>query len=235
MLNFFEISGYGNPQAILFQNWVDRQKCPACGSQMSQKSPENAKVWVGSSGTKWKDILTNIDGLLFHERVVEVITAEGLEGFRAHPIEIEKIESKKMSTQHVPQYYFIEIKGKIDVDLDEIDEQGGSVCPLCFTRNPSKDSLYRWSPKRLLPMIETWDGSDFLKVRNLASAHKYCSKRFVDLASRNKWTNFKFGQSIPGVGLWEKAPEKGLSYLDADWFEKLSIRVKANNPDLFDK
>jgi hypothetical protein len=173
MLSVFECRGFGNPGATLFQQWISEDKCPACGAKISQKSPKNATIWVGPSGTQWTDVLSNIDGLLLHERVVEAITADGLTGFRAHPVAIEKVESRKLSDQPAPQYYLIEIDGTVDVDPNEIDDEGGSICPVCFYRTPKDDNPYRWSPKRLVPDLTTWDGSDFLRLRNLRIARKF--------------------------------------------------------------
>jgi len=170
---------------------------------------------------------------VLHERVIDILTGEGLTGFKAHPATIEQIKSKKLAAQPTPQYYIIEIQGGVDIDLEELDDDGGSICPICFYRNPRDDSPYRWSPKRLVPKLETWDGSDFVRLRNLRNARKFCSKRFIDLACQHRWTNFIFGESLPGVGLWEKPPKGGLSYLDPEWFEKLTERVKAKHPDLF--
>jgi hypothetical protein len=233
MLEIFEIRGFGNPQAALHQDWIKCDKCPACGRAVEVKSPTGATLKIGAAGTRWPDILSEIDGVLLHERVCTILKQNGATGFRTHPVNIAQIESKKLAAQPVPQYYLIEIKGTVDVDPNEMDDEGGSLCPVCFYRNPRKENPYRWSPKRLVPKLETWDGSDFVKIRNWRCGLKFCSRRFIDLANKHRWTNFAFGYSLPGIGLWEKPSEDGLSYLDSDWFPKLSERVKAKYPDLF--
>jgi len=235
MLSLFELRGFNNPGATLFQQYLKEENCPACGAKITVKSPKNAAIWVGATGSKWSDVLQCIDGLILHERVVNVIISEGLTGFIAHPLKIEKIGNKKLAEKGDPSYSIIEITGRVDIDVGQLDDVGGSVCPVCFTRNPAADNPYRWKEKRVFPLMETWDGSDFTRIRNLRWGIHYCSKRFIDLASRHKWRNFIFGQSLPGVGLWEKAPKEidGLSYLDPLWFEKLSERVKIKHPDLF--
>jgi len=233
MIKLFRLRGFDNPSATLFQKWISRRKCPVCGVNIDLKSYENASIWIGPSARNWTDVLANIDGLLFHERVIGIIEKEGLTGFRAHPVTIEKIESSKTPSELIPKYYIIEITGRVDIDPDELDDEGGSVCKFCFYRSPKDDSSYRWSPKRIIPKMETWDGGDFVQTRNLRNAYKYCSRRFIDLACKHKWTNFIFGESLPGVGLWEKPPKGGISYFDPNWFDKLCERVKLRYPDMF--
>ena len=234
MLSLYECKGFGTPGATLFQQWSSDDKCPACSTKVSQKSPKNATIWVGSGGTKWTDVLANIDGLLLHERAVDIITRDGLTGFRAHPVAIEKVESKDLSGQPAPRYYLIEITGTADIDPNEVDDEGGSICPVCFCRTPKDDNPYRWAPKRLVPKLATWDGSDFVRLRNLRTARKFCSKRFIDLASKHQWTNFRFGETLPGICLSATPSEGQLSYYDMDWFDKFAQRVRAKHPDLFE-
>lgn len=236
MLSLFDFEGFSNPQSRVWnQEWLKCEKCPACGRGVDAKSPKNAKLKIGTSGAKWTDVLCDLDELVLHERVCDVLKTEHFTGYKAHPLAITEIKSRRLASVPAPPYYLIEITGRIDVDQNELDDVGGSVCPICFYRNTNSENKYRWKPKRLVPILDTWDGSDFVVMRNLRNARRFCSKRFIDLANKHKWTNFIFGEAMPGVGLWEKAPKEidGLSYLDPLWFEKLTERVEAKHPDLF--
>ncbi len=234
LLSVFEIRGYANPSANVFQQGISEENCPACGVLNSKESPSEATIWVGN-GSRWTDIISNIDCLLLHERVVEVLERSGISGFQAYPVKINKVNSNKLTSISAPKYYLIDILGRIDVDVTQLDDLGGSVCPACFARNAIKGNRYRWKTKNIIPDLDTWDGSDFTKIRNWRTKRNYCSKRFIDLASEHKWTNFVFGESVPGVGLWEKPQHaiNGLSYKDKNWFEKLSEQVKEKHSDLF--
>ncbi len=234
MLSLFRVRGFDSPGATLFQQWINQEKCASCGVKIDTKSFEDAVIWVGSSGTRWTDVLSNIDGLIVSRRVVEALETNGLSGFSAHPVKIEKIESKKLSSLLPPQYFLLDIHGRFEIEQNQLDDEGGSVCPACNYRTPSENNSYRWKVKRLVPKLDTWDGSDLALTSNLRNATKYCSKRFVKLANQHKWTNFIFGEGLPDVGLWEKPQEKGLTYSDPAWFDKLSERVKAKHPDLFE-
>ncbi len=166
--------------------------------------------------------------------MVEAINNEGLTGFIAHPTEVVEVQIKQLAKLPVPAYYLIEITGGVDIDPNELDEFGGSICPGCGTRWCEGASPYKWEPKRVVPKLETWDKCDFVTTRNWSTQKVYCTKALVDLACKHRWTNFVFGASMPGVGLWgAKPPEGGLSYFDPDWFEKTAERVRAKHPDLF--
>ncbi len=190
---------------------------------------------VGNSGPRWTEVISCLDGLILQESVCEIIEKENFTGFKAHPIAITEIKSKKLRSLPVPQYYLLEITGRIDIDVNELDDVGGSICPVCFRRDAQQGNPYRWREKRIVPKLDTWNNADFVKLRNWRCGMKYCSKRFIDLASKYKWHNFIFGESLPGVAMWERAPANGQSYLDPDWFEKVSYRVEKRNPDLFGK
>ena len=190
---------------------------------------------VGNSGPRWTEVISCLDGLILQESVCEIIEKEQFTGFNTHPIVITEIKSKKLRSLAVPQYYLLEITGRIDIDVNDLDDVGGSICPVCLRRDPQQGNPYRWKEKRIVPKLETWNNADFVKLRNWRCGMKYCSKRFIDLAGKYKWQNFIFGESLPGVAVWEKAPENGLSYLDPDWFEKVSSRVEKRNSDLFGK
>lgn len=208
------------------------QTCPACGTQRDHKSCQNVKLHVGSGGDVWPDILSGMP--IFHERVVDAMAGANLTGYIAHPAEIVEIDNEAVAVLPVPKYYVIEITGRVDIDPNELDEHGGGICPLCFARNP-KPGPHRWQEKRLVPKLETWDGSDFVKIRNWYTLHSYCTKPFVDLAHKYQWTHFQFGSGLPGVGAMleeEKSPEDRISYNDSAWYEKIVARVMERHPDL---
>ncbi len=96
----------------------------------------------------------------------------------------------------------MEIVGRVDIDPNELNALGGNLCPIYFHSFgvPPDDKL---GNDRSVPILSTWDGSDFVLTRNWRTAKSYCTRRFVDLASKNRWTNFRFDSpdSMPGVGI----------------------------------
>ncbi len=223
LLAFQSYGGIGT--ARVDRGYADIQKCQNCGAKLEFKRFDGAKLYIAGAGSKWPDILA-CDVPIFHERVVDCIAAEGLTGYAAHPAEMADIQNAKLAERAVPRYFLLEIKGRIDVVQKELDDFGGSVCPVCFARNCTVKSPYRWREKRIVFESGTWDGSDFVKTRNWRTGTSYCSKRFIDLAGKYHWSNFVFG-SLRGTGLWGNAPEGRLSYYDPQWFEKICEREKS--------
>jgi len=235
MLTFWGYSPFGGVGTSRVEREYEGpdERCPACGRYRPLKSFKNAKIHIAGPGSKWPDFL-NCHGLsIFHERVVKVMIEEGLTGFLAHPTEIVKIDNKRLAARPAPQYFLLEIYGTVEIDLNEKDGVGGNVCPLCF-HNLRVLGRGELGKDRIVPILDTWDGSDFVRTRNWYTLIRYCTRRFVDMAQQNYWTNFRFGESMPGVGMWGDARKSGrISYYDADWFERTAEKVRAKHPDLF--
>ncbi len=225
---FFRLKGFSGPECFLSQRYLKEERCPACNTTIVEKSCENAWMEISGRGTKWPDVLTAIDGLILHERVIDIITREKLKGFVAHPIKIRVIKNKKLSESLIPQYYLIEVNGKIDIDLKNFNDEIGYVCPVCFCWVRRPKSVQSWKHRIYIPNLETWNGFDFVNMRNIRNIQRFCTRRFIDLAYAHKWTNFVFEEMISQIGLWEK-PRTGLSYLDPNWFDKISKYIKEEN------
>lgn len=224
MLVLFDMRGFNEPSITAINaEYAVYERCPACGRVISSINPAGLRCVVGGSGNHWPDIFSG--GTVIHERVVDALKSQNFSGFKEHEVEIVEVKNKALRKLSLPRYFNIEITGRFDVILGELDDVGGSVCPICFYRNAGEDNKYPFFPKRIVPQLESLGGADLLISRNLRNSRVFCSRRFVDLASNSRWTNFIFGESLPKVKLWEKPPKGGLSYLDPDWFHKLTKRV----------
>lgn len=237
MLTFWEFSPYGPPGAnVDFPEGKDGtlEQCGVCGRWITTHGHEGARLKVGGSGSKWPDILSSMPCIVIQDRVANAIRENGLTGCRLHPTEIVSVENRRLAALEQPAYWMLEVTGTVDVDLDELDDHGGGVCPGCHSRD-AQPGPHRFAAKRVVPKLETWDGSDFVKTGNWRTGHSYCTRRFVDLACAHRWKNFRFGtrNSMPGVGMWSKPNSLGISYLDPDWFETVSRAVRERNADLF--
>jgi len=232
LLTFWRFSAYGG----VGTSRVDRayeavKRCPACGAHLELKSYVNSQTYIAGKGSRWPDILS-CDLPIVHERVVATMSEEGLTGFIAHPTQIVDIDNETLKHSSVPQYYLLDITGRVDIDPGALDEHGGAICPVCFTRNCSHASPYRWKERLILPILSTWDSSNFVLTRNWRTHMRFCTSHFIDLACKHGWTNF-VSTTLMGDSLWRKPPAGKLSYLDPDWLAKLSERVKIKHSDLF--
>jgi hypothetical protein len=237
VLLFWHFAAFGPPGAnvhFLPGNEKNYKKCSACGHLITNQALGPVQLDIRGSGSKWPDILSATPYIIVQDRVARAIQENGLTGCIFHAVEITGIENRKLATLTPPSYFLIEITGKVDIDLNELDEIGGGVCPICFRRN-AQSRPYQFVAKKTVPKLDTWDGSDFVTTRNLQSGMSYCTRRFVDLACKHRWTNFRFGSrdSMPGVGMWAKTAEGGISYYDPDWYDKVSRKVADRFPESF--
>jgi hypothetical protein len=178
-------------------------------------------------GFRWPDVMPN-KRLILHERVVRVLEREKLKGFVAHPVSIKPFKNKRLLAKGVPQYYLLEITGRVDVDVARFEEDH-QICPVClqFENKTGSDLNYRTRPPFVFLSPENSDGSDLLEFGNLRPSYTVCTRKFIDLACQHQWTNFVFGYWVPQVGISEKFYQK------PDWFERVTVLAKVRYPELF--
>ena len=161
--------------------------CPECGGERSPRYEGEFFVDIDETGTKWPDIL-GTDGakFLFSERVVGTLRDEGIQKFAAHPAIIRNIKSRKLRNVRPPKYYYINIYGQMDVDLQasgvRVLKKG---CPVCLGGRKTEGEYIRY-----VPLVETWDGSDIFELRNATG--RCCTDKVLLLARKHRWTNFSF-------------------------------------------
>jgi len=175
---------------------------------------------------RWPDIYATG---IFHERMVDVLMQEGISGFKAYPMKLAYYErwlevvGERGRSIGPPRYFRIEILGRVDVDVYEIDNGEGSVCPTCGRRTLGKSKSYPYAAKRVIPATDTWDGSDLCKFRNFQAEIPLCSRRVIDLAAKHQWSG-RFGGYTPGIFILQPAP--------MDWFERAEPLIRQRHPDL---
>jgi hypothetical protein len=206
--------------------------CDSCGANYSGYSYENATLEIsGGTSPVWADL---VSATIVSERVVAAMTADKITGFKAHPVEITKVTRKKLLAQTMPQYFLLEPTGSVCVDEASFAAQGYSLCPECANHLKSPEANWEF---HLLPDLKTWDGSDFIRVRNMSAGMTwtFCSRRFIDLAGKNRWRGFCFGQMMPGLGMTHDPgrPAESLDYVRPNWLEMYSARLQAKYPEIF--
>ena len=208
-LTFWEFSPFGGVGISKVNLRLANRKCAACGKNIIEKSYQGASLHMAGPGARWPDILNCGDLPIVHERVAARIAEVGLTGAVAHPTTIAEVGVKGLRNKPIPAYFLLEIRGKVDVDHSELGG-AGNFCTFC---GQSLKLINAGGGKgaRTIPKLETWDGSDFVMTRNWKTTRFYCTRRFVDLACENHWTNFRFGtgHSMPGAGMWGDAAKSG--------------------------
>ncbi len=169
--------------------------------------PENAhlfptpiRVKMRTKGRGWTDFLSPITShapVLCSQRVVDTVVAGNLKGVQFIPV---TLEHEKKSTVLAPpcNYYWIIPTGKtLPYSVKVYRETEGSNSPWFDVDSLKEARLRAGSEKfkyRRIPFYEKWDGSDVIKFHEdefACCGHMYCSRRFVEIAYGEKWSNLR--------------------------------------------
>ena len=177
---------------------------------------------IGKDAANYNDYLGGFQSVI-SERMLRDLEEHRMTGFVAHRLPIEAVESRKLKQLPMPTYFLLEVVGLVDIDRARFDEFDGNLCPTCHKWTPRKGGKYRWGDKTRLPVLDTWDGSDFVMTRNIESGMRYCSRRVLDLAREKQWSGFSvdaFTSGFPRV-----------NHLDPNGFKELEAAVRARFPN----
>ena len=161
----------------------------------SRQRPEQTPlpgVEVAEQARRWVDLMvTNSPGLyLYSEAVVHMVQEEGFGGIEFFAVEVARVESKHLRAQTPwPRYYVGRVTGRIGAIV--ANEMGGE--PL---RVDEQTGLYQFSKLGGLEYYqlqpESWDGSDFMHVSTVYTAHRLCTARVKAAVEQRKLRNFNF-------------------------------------------
>lgn len=188
---------------------AEHSSCPSVGEAcltaeeaLEQEGP--SEVILMSKGKKWTDFLSTRNSaspLLCAERVVEAIAGEKLNGYKAVPVKLFARIGVKVSPPWpyywiIPtgasyrcraKYYLGSQRDHRYVFVDESPDE---------PRGRSSGSCTEYIYFKRIPRPETWDGNDFNRYTINDPVGVYgvtlCSRRVVNLAARDKWTNVSF-------------------------------------------
>ena len=180
-----------------------------------------ASATLGScDATYFSDFLWAPKYLLVSERVRIDLEENDIQGYKAHSVRTAPECDFALKRQPISPYYLLEITGRFDLDRRRFDDFEGQLCPKCHIWKPTKGSRLGYGEKNLFPLLESWNGGDFLLQGNIDSGAMYCTKKVADLARARNWTGF--GIKIMSWG----CPEDGRADLRfPDWYEDLRHKV----------
>lgn len=233
LLAFFDITGDTSsdpeerkqlrPRLSVSLGYNTTRGCLVCGNYNvpTAKDFAGASATLGSfDATYFSDFLQAPGFLLVSERVKTDLERNDIRGYIAHSVPLTPECDFALKDQPIPPYYLLEITGRFDLDRRRFDNFEGQLCPNCHIWKPTKGSKFRYGEKNLLPLLESWNGGDFLLQGNIDSGALYCTKKVADLARAKKWTGF--GIKVMSWG----CPEGGRADLRfPDWYEDLRYKV----------
>jgi hypothetical protein len=178
------------------------EACLTAKEALEQAGP--VRLFLRKNGNKWTDFLSTIASgspLLCSERVVEAIAAAKLTGYKVVSVKLfprlgPAIKPPWPYYWIVPTGAWYRCRAKYYLGCQDdhryvfVDESPDE--PRGRSSGSSTDSIYF----KRIPRPETWDGNDFNYYTPTSPVGVYgitlCSRRVVDLAARNKWTNVIF-------------------------------------------
>ena len=185
--------------------------CGGCGTRLTSMS--GAMSCEIERGTTWPDAIgsTSRPLTLFSQRVLDGLHRIGATGFTSEPVNITRVQSERLRRLPAPDYYYFKVNGAIDVDLNASGMGGVERCPVCF------GSLADTNPevRRLVPIRNSWDGSDLFKMRNFPNSLVFGTRRVLELARGERWTNFRFEPM--DVVRKHASGWDGIDYLGSAW------------------
>jgi hypothetical protein len=169
------------------------------------KFSEPIDVCLATAGRKWMDFLSpkySYSPLLCSERVVEALISANLTGFKALSTRLDP-PVKKTIEPPWPYYWLIPTglpyqwsnklySGSQKAHKYKFVFESADQDELRSFERGRADHLYL----KRIPVEKSWDGSDFNRFTDQESVgimgYTLCSRRVLDLAAREKWTNVGF-------------------------------------------
>lgn len=197
--------GRGNPWASYITLPTDPGIWDRFGAKKYlRKNMRNPLAYIDEVGSKWSDMVGSGGGtfdFMVTDRVVKSLHAAGIDCFKATPVEIVKIESRKLRNQEPPNYFVIEITGRMNFDLKAGKKE----------YRFGTDTSTRW-----VPLVDSWDGSDLFVAGNSDAKFTYCTEKVLLLARQAQWSNFRF-YPIDSFSNLNISWKKGIDYLGRKW------------------
>ena len=235
LLDLFSYRGAGcaTPFSMSDRGGTYRRQCERCGSRIEIPDLSRSILRLDMERPFLPDYFPDIFATgIFHSRVIRELQRSGCTGFRAYPMRWEGIEPwtemmcPKADGLEWPEYFRIEILGRVAQDRREVDPEGKIFCPECDKIVPGT-VVDRKKLRQPVPLPGTWDGSDLCVWRGVTQGQSpMCSRRFIDLAAKHHWTNLGVGSPVPGVFFHSPIPE--------NWLELIEPKIRELHPKQFE-
>lgn len=173
----------------------------------SSECKEPIEVRLQAIGRTWMDFLTPAFGhspLVCSERVFCAIQEAKLTGYKGVAVKLRPPPGKRI-VPPLDYFWLIPIAPSFKrLKRRYVGSQQLHEYKFAFESNDPGDAGFRQivlgeneAPyDKMIPLINTWDGSDFSRFTEEQPTNimgsMFCSRRVLDLAAREKWTNIQF-------------------------------------------
>jgi len=122
------------------------------------------------------------------QKVIDVWEKHNITGYTTIPIK-KLIDRKSEQVHHDCQYHCITITGRIELDFEKMGVCIIKQCSTCGAVDYDKPN-WEWGSLTFVKQ-DTYDGSDLFAARHF-EATSLCSKKILEVAYKEKLTNFQF-------------------------------------------
>jgi|GEM_PF-6407151 len=188
-------------------------ECPVCKYDRTFLGSGEVTCIIDSGTSWWDFIFSSSMNFLVSEKVVDGLDSINATGFTPIPVRITAVCSKKLRVLPEPNLFFLDVHGRMEVDMQTHDRLWAERCSHCrrlLLGNFSGELV------RYVPRPETWDGSDlFVTISDMIRGSRHCTRRILELARRERWTNCRFNPM--DVHRDHSTRWNGIDYLGKQW------------------
>ncbi len=206
--NTFDNRGFTWAMSIHPMSQVIHHACSTC--KTVEDRPSGAFDVTVEGGTKYPDVLGcgAFPFLIVSQAVISAWYEAAITSFHTYPVGVAEVKSRRLRDTIPPKYFRVEINGRCKIDSVASNIPVVRICPECG----------RVIEKPVYPFAHThqmvpgsWDGSPLFRDAEFYPTLHFCTELVFHLASRHRFTNFRFEpmDAVP-------TPEgKGIEYLTA--------------------
>lgn len=160
------------------------EKCPECGRGINysvQKTGDDALLVEG--GRYYPDFFMYHGDVYVSAKAVELFESNAISGYSVESeVAIFKEEKRELRRIEDVRYYYLNITGSVDLDLEAMKLKKKHVCPACGRFDWSRQRLHVFDAK--LDM-DTWNQSDLCRIASFPGV-TVCTEKVAELVTRHK-------------------------------------------------
>ena len=218
--------------------FLDRLKYKLSPNWRSHGEPIRLSVSLEDKGTRWPDFLrisawSRGWNLLVSENVVATLEKEGFHAFEAKPVTFDKIPSAKLAASPPPRYFGFRPIHELSLETRTYRYEDGELRYIGSYKDPAENRELSTFQTGMCRVRKPSAGSSLaarLFKTNSNGPGFMCTRHFVDLAFRERWTNLKLhavdgiipeGLTLP-YGLRVSASKGSI---DGPWYTELQAKA----------
>lgn len=171
--------------------------------ELETKASKKPKVLIFGKERAWPAVIgpsSSHPPLIVHQDVAQALNTQGFTGFALQEVHLRWFFPPHLLFSRRPRYFALETKKRLEYFLKIYEKKDGNYVFHYETGDFSDPELkkiqneYGRFEQRKIPIVESWDGSDFFHMGKWEGLFGQlgCSRKFLDLVHQSGWTGFTF-------------------------------------------